>query len=87
MTAKALKLMVFAHLGQAWAPSASLPESQYLLHAGSDRVGALDIRQAIHDDEPTQGASGTHARMRCAANGRRSGTAHPARGGANLGLP
>ncbi|WP_442777073.1 type II toxin-antitoxin system HipA family toxin [Sphaerotilus montanus] len=41
-------------------PANSLPESQYLLHAGSDRVGALDIRQAIHD-EPTQGASGTHA--------------------------
>lgn len=37
-----------------------MPESQYLLHAGSDRVGALDIRQAIHD-EPTQGAGGTHA--------------------------
>ena len=41
-------------------PANSLPESQYLLHAGSDRVGALDIRQAIHD-EPTQGAGGTHA--------------------------
>lgn len=41
-------------------PANSLPESQYLLHAGSDRVGALDVRQAIHD-EPTQGAGGTHA--------------------------
>lgn len=41
-------------------PANSLLESQYLLHAGSDRVGALDIRQAIHD-EPTQGAGGTHA--------------------------
>ncbi|MGL4188093.1 MAG: type II toxin-antitoxin system HipA family toxin [Sphaerotilus sulfidivorans] len=41
-------------------PANSLSESQYLLHAGSDRVGALDIRQTIHD-EPTQGAGGTHA--------------------------
>lgn len=29
-------------------PANSLPESQYLLHAGSDRVGALDIRADIH---------------------------------------
>ncbi len=28
-------------------PANSLPESQYLLHAGSDRVGALDIRQSL----------------------------------------
>jgi serine/threonine-protein kinase HipA len=28
-------------------PPNSLPESQYLLHAGSDRVGALDIRQTL----------------------------------------
>lgn len=41
-------------------PANSLPESRYLLHAGSDRVGALDVRQAIHDG-PTQGTSGTHA--------------------------
>jgi serine/threonine-protein kinase HipA len=40
-------------------PANSLPESQYLLHAGSDRVGALDIRESIHDG-PTQGTSGTH---------------------------
>lgn len=41
-------------------PANSLPESQYLLHAGSDRVGALDIRQSLQDG-PTPGASGTHA--------------------------
>jgi len=41
-------------------PANSLPESQYLLHAGSDRVGALDIRETIHDS-PTPGNSGTHA--------------------------
>ncbi len=41
-------------------PANSLPESQYLLHAGSDRVGALDIRRSI-DEGPSQGAGGTHA--------------------------
>ena len=41
-------------------PANSLPESQYLLHAGSDRFGALDIRESIHDS-PTPGNSGTHA--------------------------
>ena len=41
-------------------PANSLPESQYLLHAGSDRVGALDIRESIHDG-PTQGTSSSHA--------------------------
>lgn len=41
-------------------PANSLPESQYLLHAGSDRVGALDIRESIHDG-PTQGTGGSHA--------------------------
>jgi serine/threonine-protein kinase HipA len=40
-------------------PANSLPESQYLLHAGSDRVGGLDIRESIHD-EPTQGSNGSH---------------------------
>jgi serine/threonine-protein kinase HipA len=30
-------------------PANSLPESQYLLHAGSDRVGALDVRQTLQD--------------------------------------
>jgi serine/threonine-protein kinase HipA len=38
----------------------SLPESQYLLHAGSDRVGALDIRESIHD-QPLQGSNSSHA--------------------------
>ena len=41
-------------------PANSLPESQYLLHAGSDRVGALDIRPTI-DDGPTQGTNVSHA--------------------------
>lgn len=41
-------------------PANSLPESQYLLHAGSDRVGALDIRESIHDG-PTQGTGGSPA--------------------------
>lgn len=41
-------------------PANSLSESQYLLHAGSDRVGALDIRSHI-DDEPVAGASGWHS--------------------------
>lgn len=35
-------------------PANSLPESDYLLHAGSDRVGALDIRRTIND-RPTPG--------------------------------
>jgi serine/threonine-protein kinase HipA len=41
-------------------PANSLPESQYLLHAGSDRVGALDVRKTIHDG-PTKGNSAPHA--------------------------
>lgn len=41
-------------------PANSLPESQYLLHAGSDRVGALDIRETINDS-PTQGTNASHA--------------------------
>lgn len=41
-------------------PANSLPESQYLLHAGSDRVGALDIRETL-SDSPTQGTSASHA--------------------------
>ena len=41
-------------------PANSLPESHYLLHAGSDRVGALDVRGSIADG-PTQGAGGSHA--------------------------
>ena len=35
-------------------PAHSLPESTYLLHAGSQRVGALDIRRS-RDTEPTSG--------------------------------
>lgn len=40
-------------------PANSLPESQYLLHAGSERVGALDIRESL-DAAPTAGASPWH---------------------------
>jgi serine/threonine-protein kinase HipA len=36
------------------APANSLPESTYLLHAGSQRVGALDIRSS-RESEPTLG--------------------------------
>jgi serine/threonine-protein kinase HipA len=40
-------------------PANSLPESQYLLHAGSDRVGALDIRSNINQG-PSQGINASH---------------------------
>ncbi len=40
-------------------PANSLPESQYLLHAGSERVGALDVRTDIHAG-PTPGAAAWH---------------------------
>lgn len=40
-------------------PANSLPESQYLLHAGSDRVGALDIRANIQDG-PSHGTNVPH---------------------------
>lgn len=40
-------------------PANSLPETQYLLHAGSDRVGALDIRRSIHDG-PSHGPNVSH---------------------------
>lgn len=40
-------------------PANSLPESQYLLHAGSERVGALDIRASIRDD-PTGTTGSVH---------------------------
>lgn len=40
-------------------PANSLPESQYLLHAGSERVGALDIRSSL-DAQPAAGASPWH---------------------------
>jgi serine/threonine-protein kinase HipA len=41
-------------------PANSLPESQYLLHAGSDRVGALDIRESLLAG-PTQGSNSSHS--------------------------
>lgn len=41
-------------------PANSLTESQYLLHAGSDRVGALDVRATIQD-EPTSPIGGVHS--------------------------
>lgn len=40
-------------------PANSLPESQYLLYAGSDRVGALDVRMT-RDEGPSQGAAHPH---------------------------
>lgn len=41
-------------------PANSLPESQYVLHAGSERVGALDVRASIQD-APSAGVSGWHS--------------------------
>lgn len=41
-------------------PANSLPESQYLLHAGGERVGALDVRAGIQD-APTAGVGGWHS--------------------------
>lgn len=41
-------------------PANSLPESQYLLHAGSERVGALDVRASIKDS-PTVATGSVHA--------------------------
>ena len=41
-------------------PPNSLPESAYLLHAGSDRVGALDVRQNLKSDA-TVGIAATHS--------------------------
>jgi serine/threonine-protein kinase HipA len=42
------------------APANSLPESTYLLHAGSHRVGALDVRTSIHDS-PSAGMADLHS--------------------------
>lgn len=60
-------------------PANSLPESQYLLHAGSERVGALDIRRSIQDG-PTSGASNWHtlAHLMEAAERIEEGAAVPA---------
>lgn len=41
------------------APPNSLPESEYLLHAGSERVGALDIRSS-RTDLPTASVGNWH---------------------------
>lgn len=41
-------------------PANSLPESTYLLHAGSDRVGALDVRVGL-DSPTTTGVSDWHS--------------------------
>ncbi|KAI3601206.1 HIPA PROTEIN (plasmid) [Cupriavidus necator H850] len=41
-------------------PANSLPESQYLLHAGSDRVGALDLHSDINTP-PTSAVGNIHA--------------------------
>lgn len=42
------------------APANSLAESVYLLHAGSERVGALDVRRAL-TDPPTAGVTGVQS--------------------------
>ena len=41
-------------------PANSLPESTYLLEAGSDRVGALDVRSG-RDDGPSKGVCGVQS--------------------------
>lgn len=41
-------------------PANSLPESEYLLHAGSERIGALDVR-INRDDAPRPGVTGMHS--------------------------
>lgn len=41
-------------------PANSLPESTYLLQAGSDRVGALDVRPSLNA-EATRGAAGVQS--------------------------
>lgn len=41
-------------------PANSLPESVYLLHAGSNRVGALDVRASIQDP-PSDGVADWHS--------------------------
>jgi hypothetical protein len=40
------------------APFGKATGLKYLLHAGSDRVGVLDIREAIHEGQ-TPGNSGS----------------------------
>jgi serine/threonine-protein kinase HipA len=42
------------------APANSLPESMYLLEAGSDRVGALDVRDSLEAGE-TRGVNEVHS--------------------------
>jgi serine/threonine-protein kinase HipA len=41
-------------------PANGLPESEYLLHAGSDRVGALDVRDSL-EAHPAGGAAPVHS--------------------------
>lgn len=41
-------------------PANSLPESVYLLEAGSDRVGALDMRESL-ESPPTRGVNEVHS--------------------------
>lgn len=57
-------------------PANSLPESQYLLHAGSERVGALDIRRNLHDG-PAAGASAWHTLAHLLEAAERIDEGHP----------
>lgn len=57
-------------------PANSLPESQYLLHAGSERVGALDIRSSIQDG-PAAGAGGWHTLAHLLEAAERIDDGHP----------
>ncbi len=49
--------VIESHMG---APLNSLPESVYLRHAGSERIGALDFRDTIHETAPTQKPTSIH---------------------------
>ena len=57
-------------------PANSLPESQYLLHAGSERVGALDIRRNL-DDSPAVGAGAWHTLTHLLEAAERIDEGHP----------
>ena len=62
------------------APANSLPESAYLLEAGSDRVGALDVRDSLEASE-TQGVNEVHSLGYMLETAERIGTSAARRGG------